>query len=85
MYFGGKNQEPKLQWSSKTGREKQEKDGRAKFLSRRVWKKKDLKLENRPFTTLKDSSIPFLLNTPHQVMRHKPPNIAILRWELNLP
>ena len=31
MYFGGKNQEPKLEWSSKTGREKQEKDRRAKF------------------------------------------------------
>ena len=25
MYFGGKNQEPKLQWSSKRGREKREK------------------------------------------------------------
>ena len=28
MYYGGKNQEPKLQWSSKTGREKQEKSAR---------------------------------------------------------
>ena len=42
MYYGGKNQEPKLQWSSKTGREKQEKCDRATLQARRVCKKKDL-------------------------------------------
>ena len=42
MYYGGKNQEPKLQWSSKTGREKQEKCDRATLQARRLCKKKDL-------------------------------------------
>ena len=42
MYYGGKNQEPKLQWSSKREREKQEKCDRATLQTRRVCKKKDL-------------------------------------------
>ena len=42
MYFGGKNQEPNLQWSSKIGSEKQEKCKRATLQSRKVCKKKDL-------------------------------------------
>ena len=43
MYWRGKkHQETKLQWSSKTGRESQEKDGKTKHHSRRVKKKKDL-------------------------------------------
>ena len=41
MYCGGKNQEPKLQWSSKAGREKQEKYNKATLQTRRVYKKKD--------------------------------------------
>ena len=42
MYCGGKNQKPKLQWSSKIGREKHEKCEKAILQSRRVCKKKDL-------------------------------------------
>ena len=41
-YFRGENQEPKLQWSSKTGREKQEKFYKTTLQSRKVCKKKDL-------------------------------------------
>ena len=44
MYYGGKNHEPKLQRSSKTGKEKQEKCDRATLQARRVCKKKDLNL-----------------------------------------
>ena len=66
FYYRGKNQEPKLQWSSKTRRKKQEEDERIKLHSRRVWRKKDLKLENRLSTTLKASSILFSPNTLHQ-------------------
>ena len=67
MYYGGKNQEPNLQWSSKIGREKQEKCDKAILQSRRVCKKKDL-----------ISSIPFTLNTTHQTMWHKSPKIYIV-------
>ena len=42
MYCGGKNQEPKLQWSSKARREKQEKCDKATLQIRRVCKNKDL-------------------------------------------
>ena len=40
MYCGGKDQEPKLQWSSKAGREKQEKCNKATLQTRRGCKKK---------------------------------------------
>ena len=42
MYCGGKNQEPKSQWSSKAGREKQEQCDKATLQARRVCMKKDL-------------------------------------------
>ena len=42
MYCGGKNQEPKLLWSSKAGKEKQEICDKATLQTRRVCKKKDL-------------------------------------------
>ena len=42
MYCGGKDQEPKLQWSGKAGREKQEKCNKATLHTKRVYKKKDL-------------------------------------------
>ena len=42
MYCGDKDQEPKLQQSSKAGREKQEKCDRATLHTKRVRKKKDL-------------------------------------------
>ena len=67
-----KHQETKLQWSNKTGRDKQEKDGKTKHHSRRV-KMKRLKLKNGPFASLKTSSIPFPLDTPHQTVQHNPP------------
>ena len=40
MYCGGKNQEPKLLWSSKAGREKHEKCDKATLQTKRVCKKK---------------------------------------------
>ena len=39
MYYGGKNQESKLQWSSKAGRKKQEKCDKTTLQTRRVCKK----------------------------------------------
>ena len=69
-----KHQETKVQRSNKIGRDKQEKDGKTKHHSRRVKKKKKLKLKNGPFTTLKASSIPFPPDTPQQTVRHHPPN-----------
>ena len=66
-------QETKLQRSSNTGRETQEKGGKTKHHSRRVKKKKRLKLKNGPFATLKTSRIPLPPDTPHQTMRHNPP------------
>ena len=42
MYYGGTNQEPKLQRSSKTGREEQEKWEKTTLQSKRMCKKKDL-------------------------------------------
>ena len=42
MYNGGKNQEPKLQWSSKAGREKQEQSNKATLQISRICKKEDL-------------------------------------------
>ena len=42
MYYGGKNQEPKLQCSNKAGREEQEKYDKTTLQTRRVCKKKDL-------------------------------------------
>ena len=79
MYCGGKDQEPKLQWSSKAGREKQEKCNKTTLHTKRVYKKKDL-------ISSKDRSQPskhpaFLSlqnpNSPHQAMRHKSPKVNI--------
>ena len=39
MYYGGKNQESKLQWSSKAGRKKQEKCDKTTLQTRRVCKR----------------------------------------------
>ena len=36
------------------------------------YKEERLNLENRVFTSLKTSSIPFPPNTPHYIMWHKP-------------
>ena len=69
-----KHQEIKVKCSSNPEREIQEKEGKTKHHSRRVAKKKDLKLKNGPFTILKASWIPFSLDTPHQTVRHNPPN-----------
>ena len=41
MYYSGKNLGPKLQWSTRTGRDKEEQEGKITLHSRRVWKKKD--------------------------------------------
>ena len=42
MYCGGKNQEQRLQWSSKSVMEKHVKCDKATLQTRRVWRKKDL-------------------------------------------
>ena len=44
MYYGGKNLEPKLQQSSKIGKENQEKCDRTTLQARRVCKKKKINL-----------------------------------------
>ena len=41
MYYSGKNQEPRLKRSIRSGRDKQEQNGKTKLQSRRVQKKKD--------------------------------------------
>ena len=41
MYYSGKNQEPRLKRSIRSGRDKQEQGGKNKLQSRRVLKKKD--------------------------------------------
>ena len=69
-----KHQEIKVQCLSNPEREIQEKEGKTEHHSRRVEKKKRLKLKNGPFTILKASRIPFSPNTPHQIVQHNPPN-----------
>ena len=41
MYYSGKDQEPKLQRSIRSKRDKEKQDGKTKLQSRRVRKKKD--------------------------------------------
>ena len=76
MYEKGKNiKKPKYNDQS-TQEERQEKKGKTKHHSRRVKKKEEkrLKLKNGLFATLKASRFSFLPDTPHQAVRHKPPN-----------
>ena len=70
MYYGGTNQETKEQRSRKIEKEEQEKLEKTTLHSKRVRKKKDLNLQQRTFTTLKASSIPFTPNAPNQAVRH---------------
>ena len=49
-------------------------EGRNKKKMVKSKKEKRLKLKNGPFATLKASRILFPPDTPHQVVRHKPPN-----------
>ena len=83
MYKKEKNQETKLQWSSNTGREIQEKDGKTKHHSRRVKKKKDL-------NSIMDHSRPLkLLEFRSRQIHHIKQcgtnlQLTILRWRLKL-
>ena len=84
MYCGGTNQETKLQWSSKIGREKQEECDKATLHIRIVCKKKDL-------ISSKDRSHPpkhlaFLLLQIHHIKQCSTSlQKSILRCLLNLP
>ena len=58
MYYRGINQEPEIQWSKRTRREKQENFGNTSP-SKESKKEKRLNPENKPFTALRTSNIPF--------------------------
>ena len=84
MYCGGKNQEPKLQWSRKTRREKQEEWEKATLQSRRVCKKKDLifSIERSHPSKL----LTFLSRQIHPIKQcSTSTQKSILQWCPNLP